>query len=151
MGYYLHAFICKHADTNIFTDNFDKAKKIEIGQGLSLIPMTEELFDQINNFVVSNSVDKFDYLTDNIETKILQLIDDKKFAYVEAEYFGGEGGQITIIWSNYKRESFFEYGQECINRVLKDFGTKSKIGNDEFDTLGLGRHRNTIDWIEDND
>ena len=151
MGYYLQAFICKQADTNTFTDNLDKAKKIEIGQGLSLIPMTEQLFDQINNFVVSNSVDKFEYLTDNIETKILQLIDDKKIAYVEAEYFGGEGGQIAIIWNNHKRECFFEYGQECINRVLKDFGIKPKIGNDEFDTLDFGRHRNTIDWIEDNE
>lgn len=149
MGYYLQAFICKQADTNIFTDNYDKAKNIEIGQGLSLIPMTEELFDQINNLVVSNSVDKFEYLTDNIETKILQLIDDKKIAYVEAEYFGGQGGQIAIIWNNGKRQSFFEYGQECINRVLKDFGIKTKFSKDEFDTLSLGRHRNTIDWIED--
>jgi hypothetical protein len=151
MGYYLKAFICKQADTNIFTDNFDKAKDIEIGQELSLIPMTEELFDQINNLVVSNSVDKFEYLTDNIETKILQLIGDKKIAYVEAEYFGGQGGQIAIIWNNRKRQSFFEYGQECINKVLKDFGIKTKFFKDEFDTLNLGQHRNTIDWIEDND
>jgi len=151
MGYYLQAFICKQDDTNNLTDKFEKAKKIEIGQGLSLIPMTEELFDQINEFVVSNAVDKFEYLTDNIETKILQLIADKKFAYVEAEYFGGEGGQIAIIWSDQKRETFFEYGQECINRVLKEFGVKHKIGNDEFDTLELGRHRSTIDWVEAND
>lgn len=149
MGYYLQAFICKQADTNIFTNNFDKAKNVVIGQGLSLIPMTEDLYDQINDFVVSNSVDKFEYLTDNIEAKVLQLIGDKKVGYVEAEYFGGAGGQIAIIWNNHKRENFFEYGQECINRVLKDFGIKSKIGKDEFDTIDLGRHRNTIDWIED--
>lgn len=150
MSYNLEAFICKQFDTNIIIDNFNKAKKIEIGQGLSLILMTEDLFDQINNFVVSDSVDKFEYLTDNIETKILQLIGDKKFAYVEAEYFGGEGGQIAIIWNNRKRESFFEYGKDCINRVLKSFGIKPENSNDEFDTLGLGRHRNTIEWIEDN-
>lgn len=149
MGYYLQAFICKQADSNIFTDNFDKAKKIEIGQGLDLVPMTEDLFDQVNNFVVSNSVDKFEYLTDNIETKVLQLIGDKKIAYVEAEYFGGQGGQIAIIWGNHKRQHLFPYGQDCINKVLKDFDVQTKSGNDEFDTVGLGRHRNTIDWIED--
>ena len=55
MGYFLQAFICKQSDTNIFIENFDKAKKVVIGQGLSLIPMTEELFDQINNFAVSNA------------------------------------------------------------------------------------------------
>ena len=103
------------------------------------------------NFEASNSVDKFEYLTANIETKILQLIGDKKFAYVEAEYFGGEGGQIAIIWNNRARQKLFSYGQENINKVLKDFGIKPKIGNDLFDTLGLGRHRNTIDWVEDNE
>ncbi|MBL0183927.1 MAG: hypothetical protein IPP96_17220 [Chitinophagaceae bacterium] len=137
MGYYLQAFICKQADTNIFIDNFDKAKKVEIGQGLSLIPMTEDLFDQINNFAVSNSVDKFEYLTENIEAKILQLIGDKKIAYIEAEYFGGEGGQIAIIWENNKREKFLEYGQDKINEVLKDFGAIAEKGEDEFLTLGL--------------
>ena len=151
MGYFLQAFICKQADTNIFTNNFDKAKKIEIGQGLSLIPMTEELFDQINNFVVSNSVDKFEYLTDNIETKILHLIDDKKFAYVEAEYFGGEGGQMAIIWENNKREKFLEFGQDKINEVLKDFGAIAEKGHDEFLTLGFGLRRNTREWLENAD
>jgi hypothetical protein len=51
--------------------------------------MTAELFDQMNNFVVSNFVDKFEYLTDHMETKILQIIGNKKIVYVEAEYFGG--------------------------------------------------------------
>ena len=106
MGYYLQAFICKHTDSNILTDRFDKAKKIEIGQGLSLIPMTEELFDQINEFLESNSVGKFEYLTDNIETKILQLIADKKLAYVEAEYFGGEGASFECFPQTFGDESF---------------------------------------------
>ena len=150
MGYYLQAFICKQAETNILTDKFNKAKGIEIGQGLTLVPMTKELFDEINESVVSNSVNKSEYLTDNIEIKVLKLMADKRFAYVEAEYFGGEGGQIAITWNNQKRENLLEYGQECINSVLKDFGVKNKIGIDEFETLELGRHRNTIDWVEDN-
>ena len=148
MGYYLQAFICKQSDENIFSDNFDKAKKIEIGQGLSLVPMTEELYDQINKFTISNPIDKFEYLTQNIETKILKLTNGKKIAYVEAEYFGGEGGQIAIIWNNNKRENLFPYGQGCINEVLKEFGVKTNSNFDEFDSVGLGRCRNTIDWIE---
>lgn len=151
MGYYLQAYIFKEADSNIFTDNFDKAKNVVIGQGLSLIPMTDELYDQINDFAVSNSVDKFEYLTDNIEAKVLQLIGDKKIAYVEAEYFGGQGGQIAIIWGNHKRQQFFPYGQDCINKVLREFGVQPNFGKDEFDTAGFGRHRNTLDWIEDNE
>jgi hypothetical protein len=148
MGYYLQAFIGKISDLKVLATRYDKAKEIDIGQGLTLIPMTEELFDQINNLVASNSIDKFEYLTDNIENEILKHIGNTKLAYVEAEYFGGQGGQIAIIWNNNKREQFFEFGQDKINGVLKNFGIKSKIGSDEFDTVGLGRHRNTIQWIE---
>jgi hypothetical protein len=43
MGYYLQTFICKQEDANPFTFNFDKAKKVEIRQGISLIPMFEKL------------------------------------------------------------------------------------------------------------
>ena len=151
MGYFLKAFICKQSDTNIFIENFDKAKKVVIGQGLSLIPMTEELFDQINNFAVSNSINNFEYLTESIEVKILQLIDNKKIAYVEAEYFGGEGGQIAIIWENSKREKFLDFGRDNINEVLKDFGAIAEKDKDEFLTLGFGLRRHTIEWLKSAD
>ena len=151
MGYYLQTFICKQEDANLFTFNFDKAKKVEIGQGISLIPMTAELFDQINDFVESNSVDKFEYLTDNIEIKILQIIDNKKIAYVEAEYFGGQGGQIAIIWKDNKRNKQFEFGENKINELLKDFGVIAEKGQDEFLTLGFGIHRHTREWLENID
>jgi hypothetical protein len=39
MGYYLKTIICKQEDANLFTFNFDKANKVEIGQGISLIPI----------------------------------------------------------------------------------------------------------------
>jgi len=151
MGYYLQAFICKQSDTNIFTDNFDKAKNVVIGQGLSLIPMTKDLYNQINDIAVSNSVDNFEYLTDNVESKILQLIGDKKIAYVEAEYHGGDGGQVAIIWRDNKRYKFLELGQEKINEVLKDFGAIAEKGEDEFLTLGFGLRRHTSQWLESAD
>jgi hypothetical protein len=86
------------------THKFGKAVSVDLGQGLSLVPMTEELFDQINNFCSSPSVDKFEHMTENVEQKVLDAIGDRKLAYIEAEYFGGEGGQIAIIWNNNRRE-----------------------------------------------
>lgn len=111
--------------------------------------MTEELFDQINKFCTSPSVDKFEYMTENVEQKLLDAISDRKFAYVEAEYFGGEGGQMAIIWDNNRREQLLSYGQGKINEVLKGFGVTAKQGQDEFVTLGFGLRRDTRDWIED--
>jgi hypothetical protein len=147
MSYYLQAFICKRLNSNVLTNNFDMAKEVELGQGLTLIPMTEELFDQINNFVESNSVDSFEYLTENIESKVLAIIGETEFAYVEAEYHGGQGGQIAVIWKDGKRLKFLPYDQERINQVLKYFGIVAANGQDEFLTCGIGLRRNTIEWV----
>jgi hypothetical protein len=148
MGYYLEAFICKKADSNLLTDRFEEAIAVELGQGLALIPMTEALFDQINEYSVSDSIDKFTYMDDHVEQKVLDAIGDTKFAYVEAEYFGGTGGQIAVTWNNNKREQILPFGQDQINAVLKSFGVIANKGQDEFQTLGLGRFRHTKDWID---
>jgi hypothetical protein len=151
MGYYLEAFICKASDSNCLTNTFDKAINVDIGQGLSLIPMTEDLFDQINSFNISNDIDRFLYLTKNIESKILLAIGDRQFSYVEAEYHGGQGGQIAIIWKDGKRLQLLPYDQDRINQVLKYFGAIANNGQDEFITLGFGLRRYTREWIEDSD
>jgi hypothetical protein len=78
----------------------------------------------------------------------LNLTIDFPLAYIEAEYFGGEGGQSGIIWKDGKRTAEFAYRQEVINNVLRYFGIIANENQDEFDTLGLGRHRNTRDWME---
>jgi hypothetical protein len=149
MSYYLQAFICKQIDANSFTGNFNSASKVALGQGLALIPMTNELFQQINLAIVSNPVDRFEYLTENIESEILKIIGNAKFAYVEAEYFGGRGGQIAIIWENKKRVALLQHGKERINQVLKDFGVVTLQGVDEFSTLDFDRHRKTSQWVGD--
>jgi hypothetical protein len=151
MGYYLQAFICRQPDQSLLTEKFNKAVYVDLGQGLALIPLTEELFDQITNFCSSPSVDKFEYMTENLEQKLLDAISDRKFAYVEAEYFGGEGGQMAIIWNNNRRERVLPFGQDKINEVLKSFGVAAKEGQDEFVTLGFGLRRNTREWTEDAD
>lgn len=104
------------------------------------------MFDQINNFEASGNIPSFEYLTTNIEDKILKIINGKPIAYIEADYFGGKGGQVGIIWTGGKRIAQFKYGQDVINSVLKHFGVVAEKDKDEFDTLGFGRHRNTVDW-----
>jgi|JI10StandDraft_1071094.scaffolds.fasta_scaffold171202_1 hypothetical protein len=150
MGYYLQAFICRQGDINVLVDNFENAIEVVIGQGLTIVPMTENLFNEMNNFSVSKTIDKFELLTEEIEKKIIIHTNNKKIAYVEAEYFGGEGGQMAICWENLKRQQFLNFAQDRINQVLKDFGVVAQIGKDEFDTLGFGRYRFTNEWIENN-
>lgn len=148
MGYYLQAIICNEEDTNLLTDNYKKAVKVNLKFNLSLIPMTEDLFDEINNLKESNQINSFNYLTENIEYKILKYFGNRKVAYIEAEYHGGSGGQMALVWKDNKREYLLEYGQDKINQVLQDFGVVAKVGEDEFLTAGFGLRRNTVEWIE---
>ena len=149
MGYYLSAFIGKPEDLKIIVETYPVSKIVDLAQGLSLVPFTEDLFDQINNFEVSGNIQSFEYLTTNIEDKISKLTNGRQIAYVEADYFGGKGGQVGIIWADGRRTVQLKYGQDIINAVLKHFGVIAEKERDEFDTLGFGRHRNTVDWIED--
>ncbi len=52
MGYTLHSFIGKQSDLTPITSKFSKAKMITLEQDIGIIPMTEELYDEINNFRV---------------------------------------------------------------------------------------------------
>ena len=149
MGYYLRAFLGKPEDLRTIAEAYDNARIVDLEQGLSLIPFTDDLYDQINNLESSPNIKTFEFLTANVEDKILKAIIDKPVAYVEADYFGGEGGQQGIVWTEGKRIAQWEYGQDVINAALKHFDVIAKAGMDEFATLGFGRHRNTADWLED--
>lgn len=151
MTYILQAFITKKSNHKILTDSYKKSIAVEIGHELSLIPFTTELFDEMNKMKDSKPIGKFDYLTENIEVELLKQIGDIKFAYIEADYFGGEGGQIAIIWEKQKRTYLSEWGDWEINKVLKDFGTIAKDGKDEFDTVGLGQNRRTKEWLNESE
>lgn len=151
MTYILQAFITKKSNHSNLTDFYETATAVDIGHELSLIPFTTELFDEINKLTESKPIGKFDYLTENIEVELLKQIGDVKFAYIEADYFGGEGGQIAVIWEEQKRIYLTEWGDCEINKVLKNFGIIAEDGKDEFDTVGLGQNRRTNEWLNENE
>jgi hypothetical protein len=70
------------------------------------------------------------------------LSDGGPVAWVEAEYFGGVGEQHAVVW---RRGVGEEVG--TINAALQALGVRRSPDDDEFDTLGLGRHRATADWV----
>jgi hypothetical protein len=63
-------------------------------------------------------------------------------AYVEAEYFGGVGEQRATLWRDGVAEDL-----PALNEALRALGVRRTGGRDEFDTIGLGRHRTTQDWL----
>jgi hypothetical protein len=149
MSYFLNAFLGQVDNLKKIERKFKSASVVSLTTDIALIPMTEDLFNEMNNSRTENGIGKWEFLTTDVENAILTLIGNEKLSYVEVEYFGGEGGQSGIIWKDRKRIFEAEFQQETVNEILRQLGVvKDKKMSDEFDTVGLGRHRNTVDWLK---
>lgn len=74
-------------------------------------------------------------------------------AYLHIETFGGAADQCVVVWDggDVVMAEQAEEAREPLpsNRALQRIGVVAPEGQDEFDTLGLGRHRETEDWLAD--
>ena len=149
MEYYLSAFLGQKEVLESIQIHYENLKIIELKQELSICLMTDELFDEVNQSTPSPDVYHFDFLNENVEEIILRLIGNKKLAYVESEYNGGQGGHSGILWENGKRLEIYKYSDESMNKVLQRFNISKEKGKDEFDSIELGRFGSTDQWIND--
>jgi len=122
MGYTLKAYLGKEENLNPILEKYSESKKVNLNGGISMIPMTDELFDEINEMKSSSGISTFEFLTENIENKTIQIIENREVAYVESEFFGGQGGHIGIIWRNGKRDFLTKSDKSSMNKILKRLG-----------------------------
>jgi hypothetical protein len=76
----------------------------------------------------------------------LDLSKHCKVAYIEAEFFGGEGTQACNLYENGIEVEMPMISTSAINYALQWLGVKCDKGMDEFETFGLDAHRNTEYW-----
>ena len=148
MGYTLKAYIGKRENLTPISESYHEAAIVDLNNAISMIPITDELFDEINEMRVSDGIDKFSFLNENLERKTIDLIGNREVAYVESEFFGGQGGHIGLVWKNGKRNFVGKFGKNAMNEILKRLGVNRKLSKDEFETIGLDRNRHTEDWVK---
>ena len=106
----------------------------EVGADIPLLPLTDEGAEQ---------------MPEPIAAICRELSACGRVAYVEAEYFGGEGVQAAVLWENGLQVGGIELSHDAINRVLRALGVDAGAAHDEFEALNLGRHRKTAEWAPD--
>lgn len=67
------------------------------------------------------------------------------FAIISTDYFGGIGIQSANV---YEKNTLVDSKIKSINQTLKYLGVKKKLRKDEFDTVGLSKHRSTPEYLE---
>lgn len=130
------------------------ARVVPLGQGLSLLPMTDALFDAVA-VAGASGLDGFWRAPAGFGRVLAECSTAGPVAYVEADYFGGTGTQTAQVWDAGKvvlgpvhsgeREAFPTAGSP-ISQALRRLGAARGDHFDEFEAVGLGRHRRTGEW-----
>lgn len=105
---------------------------------------------------VARPVSGFDELSEASYVWALDACGRGPLAFVEAEYFGGTGAQSAAVFEAgsmvlgpLRSETTWDGSvfaappahERAINVALRRLGVAASAGLDEFDTVGLGRHR----------
>jgi hypothetical protein len=155
VGYQLQAVIASDELLRVASREVPGARVVPLHQGLSLMPMTDEVFDAVTNGSDGGDLG-FWRLPGGFETLLAQWSSAGPIAYVEAEYFGGVGGQRAAVWVggsltlgplDTPAKKWFSRPVSPISQALRRLGARKSLGEDEFETVGLDRHRNNEDWI----
>jgi hypothetical protein len=101
----------------------------------------------------------FYYLSFAIAEWLRGISAERAVAYVEVDCFGGSCERSAALWQGGKllylayEDAFQRAGvhvslrENPVNQVLRLLGVSLSGALDEFEALGLGRHRETEDWI----
>ncbi|MDN3024296.1 hypothetical protein [Streptomyces sp. S.PB5] len=154
MAYELQAVIAGDELLRAASRDVPGAHVVPLLQGLSLLPMTDEVFDAVTDGGAVGALG-FWKLPGGFEQVLAQWSAAGPVAYVEAEYFGGAGEQRAAVWAEGALalgplEAATRHGSRTVTPVsqaLRRLGARSSLGEDEFSAVGLDRHRDTDDWI----
>jgi hypothetical protein len=125
-------------------------------QGFSLLPITEALARELtaNQLETKVTLTKpIQELSDGLHVLAIEISQASPVAYITTFYLGGQGGQDALVWDRGSlRFSPTTQGYDQgwpnspISQALRMIGVVAEKGNDEFDTVGLGKHRETDRW-----
>jgi hypothetical protein len=145
MAYTLQAVIAK---SGAFSELLpEKLQVIRLRGGMDMLPLSTEAL-KIHGI-------PFCPLTDEGEIELApqllklceQLSKQCTLAYIEAEFFGGTGAQAHALFSKGEVLGQAVVSESAINDALRYLGLAKGEAHDEFEAVGLGRHRDTDEWV----
>lgn len=155
MGHHIRGFIAHHANLHRAAIELDGAHVIPLRQGFGFLPVTAQLVRD-EELIPFAHVER---LSERLGKWASEHSRNFAIAYVETDYFGGDGWQSAIVWANNEiafgpvRTSDLDSGnltpllEGAINRAMRMIGVYRGAVRDEFDALGLGKHRSNEAWI----
>jgi hypothetical protein len=158
MSHHIRGFIARADDLRQAAAVLPGARVVPLSVGYGFLPVTEELASD-------DEPAPFEYL-ERLTARLGAWAESASaafpLAYVETDYFGGDGWQAALAWVGgraafgpVRTSDLWEGGKfiptplldGAINRAVRLLGVNRGSVRDEFDALGLGRHRSNGSWL----
>jgi len=149
MAYELHAILGERSHLQRVCPLTLSVVPLPLEPRLGLIPLIDEMVDAAAWPKPSElpALEHADVLLPEVHRWLLDASNEGLIGYVEAEYWAGMGAQHAWAWKNGER--VYPVGKQAdVNGLLALLGVVRQAPNDEWDTVGLGRHRHTEDWLK---
>jgi hypothetical protein len=145
MGHHIHGAIgARAAIERLSAALGGRAHVVALEAGLFWYPLSDEALDALDDgggpkLAIAEDA-AFVHLVPGVAGAIAAASGDG-LAYIETDYFGGVGDQRAACWIRGERV----LANGLVNRALALLGVRASAGKDEWDTVGLGKHRRMPD------
>jgi hypothetical protein len=154
----LKALIAKSGPLAPRARQLERAIVCPLVQGFSLLPITDAFAEELDGYrseTKAPPISPIPDFSDGLHGLAIEISHGSPVAYVTTAYFGGQGTQDALVW----REGRLRFSPATpgyrgvwpdspISQALRAIGVVAEAGQDEFDTAGLGKHRETHRWVE---
>ncbi len=156
----LEALVGDHALMRRLAARSPSVRAVALDSSLSLVPMTDELFDALAGDGGDTHDEVFAKFPPGLDEVLSELSATSPVAYIEVNYFGGLGSQAAALWDRgalrYAPERLDDdvvdarpLHERPVNHALRRLGVGVAAGElDEWDTVRLGRYPDTDDWLD---
>ncbi len=132
------------------------ARLCPLVQGFALLPITDALARELADHASDPAVEPPEPMRGcphGLYALAIEVSRQTSVAFMTTFYFGGQGGQDALVWD--KASLVFSPASEGykqgwpngpVSQALRTIGVIAAPGLDEFDTVGLGKHRETERW-----
>ena len=150
--YCLYGIVGKSRDLLHKSLEYPGASVVHLEQGIGMIPISEELLNALEQGETLPSATKdlgFEFLSEVVAAWARRLSKGTTLAYLEAEFISGEGTESAIVWRDGIVVLGPLQGTGAVNRALRALGVSVPSRREEFEVVGLGKHRSPEEWLED--
>lgn len=114
--------------------------------GLEMIPLDTPSRAQLQLPLLPLTDDGGTVVPETLARTARNLSCQSKLIYVEAEFFGGEGGQAAALFDQGQAVGAASTAPDAINAALRWLGVQPGERGDEFEAAGLGANRDMDAW-----